>query len=106
MFCFQDRGALSILDASFKVRVGVVPGEPSSTVRMEQEHLEESCLLLSDWSLHWLDVCISSDASENGFAVREGCRELEADTVQEEFQVRPSPVTCAPLLSPGVVWEC
>ena len=39
------------------------------------------CLLRSDWSLRWLDVCICTDASEKGFAfaVREGCRELASE---------------------------
>ena len=54
------------------------------------------CLLRSDWSLRWLDVCICTDASEMGFAFasREGCRELaseagrvsEPDKVQEKLQ--------------------
>ena len=46
-----------------------------------REHSVAFCLLRSDWSLRWLDVCICTDASEKGFAfaVREGCRELPSE---------------------------
>ena len=47
-----------------------------------KEHLVEIlCLLRSDWSLRWLDVCICTDASEKSFAfaVREGYRELASE---------------------------
>ena len=39
------------------------------------------CLVRSDWSLRWLDVCICTDASEKGFAlaVRERCRGLGSE---------------------------
>ena len=39
------------------------------------------CLLRSDRSLRWLDVCICADASEKGsaFAVREGRCELASE---------------------------
>ena len=72
---------LSILDASFKFARAsyLVSGEPWSTVRMEQRASGGIlCLLLSNWSLRWLDVCMCTNASEKGFAfaVREGCREL------------------------------
>ena len=42
---------------------------------------EDLCLLRSDWSLRWLDVCICTDASAKGFAfaVRRGCRELASE---------------------------
>ena len=77
----SDRGALSILDASFKFAQAsyLVAGEPWSTVRMEQRAFGGIlCLFRSDWGLRWLDVCICTDASEKGFAfvVREGCRKL------------------------------
>ena len=61
------RGALSILDARFKFARAsyLVSGEPWSTVRMEQRTFGRIlCLLRSDWSLQWLDVCICTDVSE------------------------------------------
>ena len=61
-----NRGALSILDASFKFERAsyVMAGEPWSTVRMGQRAFEGiQCLLRSDWSLRCLDVCICTDAS-------------------------------------------
>ena len=60
-----------ILDASFKfARASYrVSGEPWSTVRKEQKAFGEIlCVLRSDWSLIWLDVCICTDASEKGFS--------------------------------------
>ena len=79
-----NRGALSILDASFNFArtPHLVSIEQWSTVRMEQRAFR--CilrLLRSVWSLRWLDVCICSDASKKGFAfaVRERCRELASE---------------------------
>ena len=72
----SSRGALSILDASFEFV------EMSYLVRVEQRPFDGIlCLLRSDWSLRWLDVCICTDASEKvfAFAVREGCRELASE---------------------------
>ena len=110
----SNRSALSILDASFKfVRASyLVSGEPWSTVRMERRSFGGIlCLLCSDRSLRWLDVCICTDASGKGFAfaVREGCRELVAEVgrvseqtkVQETLQVHPSHDTCASLHRAG-----
>ena len=52
------------------------------------------CLLRSNWSLRWLDVCICTNASEKGFAltVREGCREQasEVGRVTERTRFRSS----------------
>ena len=49
-------------------------GWPWSTVRMEQRAFGGiPCLLRSDWSLRWLDVCIGTDALEKG------CRELASE---------------------------
>ena len=65
--------------ASSSRGVYLVSGEPWSTVRLERRAFGGIlCLLRSNWSLRWLDVCICTDASEKGFAfaVREGCREL------------------------------
>ena len=80
----SNRRALSLLDASFKFARAscLVSGEPWSTVRMEQRACGGIlCLLLSDWSLPWLVVCICTDASEKvfAFAVREGCLELASE---------------------------
>ena len=53
------------------------------------------CLLRSDWSLRRLDVCMCTDASEQGFAfaVRERCRELasEVGRVSEQTRFKSSP---------------
>ena len=48
------------------------------------------CLLRSDLSLRWLDVCTCTDASEKGFAVavREGRRELAAEVVRVSERTR------------------
>ena len=115
----SDRGALSVLDVSFKfARVSyLVSGEPGSTVRMEQRAFGGIlCLLSSDWSLRWLDVCICTDASEKGFAfaVREGCRELasEVERVSERTRFKRSSRSVrarSPALSsiaPEAVLEC
>ena len=56
-----------ILDASFEfARASYsVSGEPWSTVHVEQRAFGGIlCLLRSDRSLRWLDVCICTDASE------------------------------------------
>ena len=44
--------------------------------RGTESMLENLCPLRSEWSLRPLEVRICTDASEMGFAVREGCREL------------------------------
>ena len=80
----SNRGALSILDASSKFTRAsdLVPGESWSVVRFEQKAYGRIlCLLRSDRSLRWLDVCICTDAIEKGFvfAVREGCRMLASE---------------------------
>ena len=80
----SNRGALSILDASFKFARAsyLMSGKLWSTVRLEQRAFGGIfCLLRSDWSLRWLDVCICTDASEKGFAfaVHEGCSELASE---------------------------
>ena len=51
------------------------------------------CLLRSDWSLGWLDVCNCADASEKS------C--LGEDKVQEKLQVHPCQVACASLHRAG-----
>ena len=79
----SNRGALSILDASFRFgqASNLEAGEPWSTVRKEQRAIGEILPLPRDWGLCWPDVCICTDASEKGFAfaVREGCRELASE---------------------------
>ena len=109
----SNLGVLSILHGSFKFARAsyLVFGERWSTVRVEQRAFGGIfCLLRSDWSLRWLDVCICLDASENGiaFAVREGCRELASEVgrvsesnVQEKFKVHPCQVACASLHRSG-----
>ena len=72
------------------------------------------CLLRSDWSLRWLDVCICTDASEKGFvfAVREGCHELasEVGRVSERTSCKRSARSirarslCASLHGTGVLF--
>ena len=92
----SDRGALSILDASFKFARAacLVSGEPRSTLRMEQRAFGENSMSPPQWSLRWLDVCVCTDASEKGlaFAVREGCRELalEVGLVSERARFKRS----------------
>ena len=69
----SNRGAISILDTSFKFERTsyLVSGDPWSTVRKEKRAFGRIlCLLRSGWGLRWHDVCICTDASENGFAVR------------------------------------
>ena len=75
-------------------------------MRKEQRALWETlCLLRSDWSLRWLDVCICADASgkscrlrfvekATSWVRRWSC--LRADKVQEKFHVHPCPVACDP----------
>ena len=89
----SNRGALSILDASFKFPRAscLVTVEPWSTVRLQQRACGGIlCLLRSDWSLRWLDVCVCADPSEKGFAfaVREGCRELASEVGRFSEQTR------------------
>ena len=90
----SNRGALSILDASFKFARAPhwVFGQPWLTVRMERS--VAFCLLRSDWSSRWLDVCIGTDASEKGFefAVRSRCHELasEVGRVRERTRFKRS----------------
>ena len=115
----SNRGALSILDASFKFARAsyLVSGEPWSTVRMEQRAFGGILSLFrSDWSLRWLDVCICTDASEKGFefAVREGCRELASDVgrVSERARFKRSSRTVRARsralrsIAPQAVLEC
>ena len=69
----SSRGALSILDASFKFARAshLVSGEPWSTVHLEQRAIGRIlCFLRSEWSLRWLDACICTDASEKMLRVR------------------------------------
>ena len=73
----DGRGALSILDVSFKFARAscLVSGEPWSTVRVEQRGFGGIlCLLRSGWGLG-----------------------LRADKVQEKSQVHKCPVVCASL---------
>ena len=93
-----NRGALSILDASFNFARAsyLIAGESWSAVRTEQRAFGGIlCLFRSDWSLRWLDVCVCAGASEKGFAfaVREGCRELasEVGRVSERTRFKRSP---------------
>ena len=77
LLALSNRGALSILDASFMCgRFScLVSGQRRLTVRMEQRAFGSIlCVLWSDWGLRWLDVCICGDAPEKGFAfaTREG----------------------------------
>ena len=80
---------------------------PASTLRERPTWFQESlgqpcarnrqhcvgiiCLLRSNWSPRWLDVCTCTDASEKG-VVREGCRELasEVERVLELTRFRSS----------------
>ena len=69
----SNRGVLSILDASSKFARAsdLVPGESWSVVRFEQKAFGRIlCLLRSNRSLRWLDVCICTDASEKGLCSR------------------------------------
>ena len=126
----SNRGAPSVLDASFKFARAfcLVSGKPWSTVRMEQSAFDGGilCLLRSDWSLRWLDVCICTDASEKGFAfaVRERCRELASKierlsertrfrSTSRSFQFgrgcdvacsKVSHSSCAPVTFVGYLW--
>ena len=111
----QQSWALSILDASFKF-ARAVSGEPWSSVRMELREFEGSqCLLRSDWSLRWLDVCTCTDASEKcvAFAVREGCRELasavgrvsEWTKFKRSSRTTPCQVACGRSIAPDVSLE-
>ena len=63
----SNRCALSILDASFNFARApfLVSREPWSTVRVHLTACGEiPCLLRSDWSLRWLDVCICTVVSK------------------------------------------
>ena len=89
----SNRGDLSILNASFKFPRAsyLVTVEPWSTVRLQQRACGGIlCLLRSDWSLRWLDVCVCADPSEKcfAFAVREGCRELASEVGRFSEQTR------------------
>ena len=74
------------------------------------------CLLRSDRSFRWLDVCICTGAPEKGFAfaVREGCRELasEVGRVSERTRFESSPRAIGARLralrsiAPDVAVEC
>ena len=114
----SNRGALSIL-ASFKFARAsyLVSGKPWSTVRMEQRSFGVVlCLLRSDWSLRWLDVCICTETSEKGFAfaLREGCRELASEVcrVSERTTFKRSSMSIRARtrgqrsIAPDVVLEC
>ena len=86
----SNRGALSILDASFKLARAsyLVSREPWPTVRLEQRAFGGIfCLLRSDWSRVCGEGC-REPASEDG-----AC--LGADTVPEQFQVHRCQVPCA-----------
>ena len=115
----QSWCSLSIFDASFKFARAsyLVSGEPWSTVRLEQRAVGGIlCLLRSDWSLRWLDVCICTDAPEKGFtfAVREGCHELpsEVGRVSERTRFKRSSRSIRAKsralrsIAAGVVLEC
>ena len=74
------------------------------------------CLLRSDWSLRWLNVCIGTDASEKevAFALREGCRELSSEVgrVSERTTFKTSSRSIRARsralgsIAPDVVLEC
>ena len=88
-----NRGALPILDASFKFAraSNLVSGEPWITVRVEQRAFGRiRGLLRSAQSLGWLDVCICTDAAEKRFALaaREGCRERGSEDGQVSERTR------------------
>ena len=89
-----NRGALSILDASFKSARScfLVSKQPWLTVRMEQRAFGGIlCLLRSDWSLRWIDVCICTDVGNGfAFAVREGCLELASEVGRVSERTRLS----------------
>ena len=106
----SNRWALSVLHASFKFARAsyLVLGELWLTLRLEQRAFGGIlCLVRSDSTLRWLDVCICADALEKSFAfaVREGCRELAfgnrtclgPNEIQEKLQVHPCQVACASL---------
>ena len=64
----SNRGALSILDVSFKFALAsyLASGEAWSNVSKEQRTLGRYVSSHSDGSLRWLDVCICADASKRG----------------------------------------
>ena len=65
LLALSNRGALSIVDASFNFAWAsyLVSAEPGSTVRKEHRAFGDVlCLLRSNWSLRWLDVCICTHA--------------------------------------------
>ena len=84
LFGGKQKCALQMLEARCKFARAcyLVPGEPRSTVRFKQRAFGGIlCLLRSNWSLRWLDVCISTDPSEKCVVsvVREVCRELASE---------------------------
>ena len=103
----SNRGALSILDASFKFARAscLVSGEPWSTVRLDQRAFEGLLCLSPRFLVGLMSAfCVFKDASEKGFAfaVREGCREcfggeacLGTVKVPEQLQVHRCLVMCA-----------
>ena len=64
----RNRGALSILDASFKFSQASYLGQEGQGQLCAWNRAFEGILRLfrSDWSLRWLDVCICTDAPEKG----------------------------------------
>ena len=117
----NNRGALSILDASFKFARAsyLVSGEPWSTVRMEQRGFGEFCVSSAE-----VGVCAGMTSASLrmrqkkgfAFAVREGYRELssgvgrvsERTKFLEQFQVHRCQVTCASLhrsIAPDTVFR-
>ena len=77
----SNRGALSILDASFKFERAsyLASGEPWSTVRMEQQASGGiPCLNRGECCLRWLDVRMHQKRGF-AFAVREGRDELASE---------------------------
>ena len=79
LLTLSNRGALSMLMSASNLRERPTWFQESrwSVVRVEQRDFGRIlCLLCSNWSLRWLDVCIGTDVSEKcfAFAVREGYR--------------------------------
>ena len=88
------RSAIVVLSHSL-MQVSCSRGRDGQLCVWNKEHFGRiQCLLRSDWRLRWLDVCICTDASEEGFAfaVREGCRELasEVGRVSERTRFKSS----------------
>ena len=104
----SNRGALSILDASYKFARAsdVVSGEPWSTVRLEQRTFGQIlCPLRSDWVFAGLvsaSVRMHRQTASGSRFVKDVVSQLRRwDKVPEQFQVHRCQITCASLRLPG-----